>query len=138
MLYTVLYYTAVILGLFITSLILYTTISHFRCLQQIKFYEKQGVVGIPGYKTFFLGNGLITGQQELSRDQPEPNKNLMPWLCDLLEPETKEYDAAKYPVTLMNLVSNAQLLVADPHLVQQFWTSKNAIYDKTGELQWYF
>ena len=134
MIYAILYYSAITLALFIAIVILYTTISHLRCLQKISFYEKQGVVGLPGYKTFFLGNGLIAGQWELDRDKPEPNKNLMPWLCDLLEPETGLYDAAKYPVTLMNLLSNAQLFVADPHIVQHFWTTKNAIYDKTGDL----
>ena len=47
----------------------------------------------------------------------------------------KEYDAKDHPNLLMNMFGRINLLIADPAAVQDMIVTKNALIDKTGEIE---
>ena len=50
---------------------------HYSTMQKAKFYEKQGVVLIPGFSTFFVGNALQFEDYE-EKKKEATKKNLKP------------------------------------------------------------
>ena len=90
---------------------------------------------MPGYKSFFFGCALTLGEWEVIRNSGSKKqmKQILGWLHDKLNPEQKRYDSAKHPVTIVNMLSEVQLYISDPEMIQTLFTSKNAIFDKTGE-----
>ena len=93
---------------------------------------------IPGGRTFFVGSAPLIKEWDRSRNSKEPYKNPIQWLHDKIEPEKKQHDAAKYPFVVYNLASRIVVTVADPEVVQELWTTKQKIFDKSGEFQYHF
>ena len=45
------------------------------------------------------------------------------------------YDSAKHPVLVVNALNSILLIVADPNIAQDLYTTKNMFYDKTGSFE---
>ena len=71
---------ALFLLLAIVGLVCY---KHYSTMQRAKFYEKQGVVMIPGFDNFFVGNAKQFAEYELKNSEAS-KKNLKPLKPPLL------------------------------------------------------
>ena len=121
---------------------------HFSAVKAIKFYANQGVTVFPGACNFFIGNINIVGRWEKVRlnsqddaqikeadESDEMVKSTFNWALDQLDGsvEVGSYDAAKNPVVISNFVGQIQILIADPQVLKDMFSTKNQLVDKTDE-----
>ena len=79
---------------------------------------------MPGYKSFFFGCALKLGEWDVIRNSGSKKQVKQPliWLHDQFDPEQKRFDSAKHPVTIVNLLSDVQLYISDPEMIQSLFT----------------
>ena len=46
----------------IALMLILVVVKHFTTVARVRFYEKQGITAMPGYETFFVGNGPLLRQ----------------------------------------------------------------------------
>ena len=90
----------------------------------------------PGSDRFFIGLlSRFRQWQQIRRTQKMPVKLGYYWMLDTLK--TGEYvrdsfNACGSPVICFNVVSQLNLIITDPGIIQEMFTSKNNIVDKNG------
>ena len=107
------------------------------CLGNLDFYEKQGVKVAPGARSFILGNlkEILFDLGKLQNNSPIPVKQMYLWLMDHRfgngTPDSFLADKSTGCVAI-TMVGKVQLSISDPEMVQDLFTTKNKITDKTS------
>ena len=95
----------------------------------------------PGWRTFLVGNiptfmkwFKIKDAAKYSETPCDPINVFMRWKWDQCSDTPgvpNSFDYGKHPVLMFNM-NTAFLVIADPDIVQELWTTKNSTFDKTG------
>ena len=108
-------------------LVVYALYRHMQKLEILNYYEKQGVKVIPGAKSL-LGN-LKDWREYEAIVKKDGNKVEGPFryiLSKMSKGEGHEiYDPARYPLILINLLTDVYIMITDCEVVQELYTTKN-------------
>ena len=125
-----------VLKIFIVLLlvvIVLATVKHMRVMARLKFYENQNVKLAPGCTRPFIGNLIDLGdidKQGMQEQQLTVESQMMEWLAH--KNGEDRFEAHKYPMVAINLLSVITLKVSDPVVVQDLYTKYNSLTDKRG------
>ena len=109
---------------------------HFKSIQRLSYYEKQGAVLYPGCKRFFFGNTYDLMTYAKVRAGPEPVCGPQQWMImnhfnkAISGRDDHKFASNEFPIIAGNFQSEVQLWINDPEIVQDILVGKNAIMDK--------
>lgn len=107
-------------------------------LLNIKFYEKQGIKICPGSRTFIIANMIDVIQMSKERKKNQlPTKAMYNWIMDnkLGDGTFDSFKPDEHGgvVLLAFIGGKIQLLISDPDMVQELFTTRNLLTDKTTQ-----
>ena len=125
-------------GFFVIYLII-LLIKHVHTMLRLQFYHKQGVTILPGAGRFIIGNvPEVAKWAKPPKLGEEPKKTLYGAILDDIDKNATHFDSVKHPMVFLNMFATPMLVVNDPQMVQDIFTTKNKSYDKMSRTQLLF